>query len=460
MNAQPNGTRARSAGATVAALAVTTSAVLSIAAAAPGTAQAAGSSQAGAACDVTVYTPPEITSLALSPGRVDVRTAPRKVAVSVGATDDDAGVSSVQVVLASPKGPGGKQSYAAATLTRSAGTATNGTFSGTATVSRWVVPGAWTVQSLFATDAHGAVEFMQTADVVAKGWPSRLSVVSTPDVAPPALSSLVLSPAKADSRAKAAKVHVTAKAADNLSGVSFVGVSITRAGGKSTLPALLRRTGGTARAGTWTGDVVVPRWVGSARWSVEATVMDAAVNLRGYTTKAIAAKRWTSAVPVVSGTDALAPTLSAVTLAPTRVDVTGGGASIRATASARDALSGVVSGRVTWTSPSGQQSVTVELSRTSGTPQSGTWAGKAEVNACAESGTWTPSAEVTDLAGNVREYAAAQAAAFAPSLVVVGRDALAVPAPDSTPDTTGDPTATVPEQGTEPGDPQGGGDNG
>lgn len=107
-------------------------------------------------------------------------------------------------------------------------------------------------------------------------------------------------------------------------------------------------------------------------------------------------------------------------MSPLRVDVSGGPAEVSAAAPATDRQSAVVSAQVTWTSPSGLQSVSASLSRTKGTPVSGRWTGDAQVPMCAENGAWAASARGVDVAGNVKEYAAAEAAGWAKDLTVTG----------------------------------------
>ncbi|RZS90324.1 hypothetical protein EV189_2109 [Motilibacter rhizosphaerae] len=428
--------------------------------AAPAASAYAGEASAttAAACDLTAYTPPTITSLGTGPAALDVRSGPKDVSLTVGASDDDRGVSSVQVLLASPKGPGGKQSYAYATLRRTAGTALSGTFSGKATVARWVVPGAWSVESVIATDAGGAVAFLQESDLAAKGWPHQVDVTSTPDLVPPAATALTIAPVRVDTTRAVGRVHVTAQVADGLSGVLSASVELTPPGSSEpTVTGLLRRTSGTARKGVFSGDVVVPRWVGKGAWRAQALLVDGALNTRTYATRDLAANHWTSRVAVVSGTDAVAPTLSGVTATPATVDTRGGTATFSVSATARDALSGVASARVTWTSPSGQ-SVTADLQRASGSAQVGRWTGTGTLSVCSEAGAWKPSATVRDVAGNERVVTAGL-----PVLTVLGRDLSAAattppavggdPGTPDAPDTSGTPAAGDPQ-------PVWGGDNG
>ena len=279
-------------------------------------------------------------------------------------------------------------------------------------MARGVIPGAWQVRSVSASDVSGGSDYVSYDELGQRGWKRDLTVRSTPDLRKPAVTALSVTPAKVDTRGKAARVKVTAKATDNQSGVAFVAVELTRrtkgAMGTPATLVVLKRTSGTANNGSYVGYADIPRWVGTDSWLVSVDAMDAAMNQVEYANAAVAKKKWSRSVSVVSGNDTTMPALTSAVPSPTtikaaqRVDVTAGAA---------DAQSGVSSVMVTWQGDGG--SLTVPLTRTGGTPQDGTWTGKGNVFRCLSgSGVWTPTATVTDVAGNVRKYTAEEAGAL------------------------------------------------
>jgi hypothetical protein len=335
-----------------------------------------GAPAAAAVSCVKETTPPTITAFSFSPTAVDVRRGAKTVTIT-GAARDSGGVASMTAYFSSPRRADGKTSYASATLKLSKGTATNGTFSGRASVSRWGIPGSWTVQGVIATDRAGNSTYLSYADLKAKGWRRDLKVTSVADVTAPTLTSFTMSPVKVDTRTAAKRIKVTAKARDAQSGVLAIGVTLTRSkGARKTVTGGLVRSKGTVTNGIFTGYVTVPRWVGTAGWQASVSVFDAAFNTRSYSYAQLGAKRWTRTASVISGTDASLPVVTAEKFAPTTVDVRSAAKVVMATATAKDTGSGVAQVAVTWTSPSKRQSVTASLARRSGTALAGSWSGK------------------------------------------------------------------------------------
>ena len=161
-----------------------------------------------------------------------------------------------------------------------------------------------------------------------------------------------------------------------------------------------KRTAGTAKNGTWTGSVTVPRWVqkGTHAWTVQVSASDA---LNGSN------KTFANKFKVKSKTDATKPALKGLTYTPHSVDARTKNKTVAFTLKATDTLSGIAYAIVTIRSPSGLSS-SGYLSRHSGTPLKGTFTGKVVVPRCSEPGTWTVSVQIVDVAGNVSSYTPAQ----------------------------------------------------
>src|SRR5438067_1613622 len=96
-------------------------------------------------------TPPSVTGLTLNPTSVNVTTGPKSVLVTMTATDDLSGVKFVTVTFTSPNV--GQTQYAFLSL--SSGSATNGTFTGNATIPQYADNGTWNISSVFIGDNAG-----------------------------------------------------------------------------------------------------------------------------------------------------------------------------------------------------------------------------------------------------------------------------------------------------------------
>lgn len=111
-------------------------------------------------------------------------------------------------------------------------------------------------------------------------------------------------------------------------------------------------------------------------------------------------------LPIGSDQDVAAPVVTSFTLVPTAVNVTASAATIDATISATDDISGIGQLYMRFRSPSGNQNLTISFP-TSGS-LGGTFASSAIVETYRESGTWTLDAIVaTDQVGNSVSYGVA-----------------------------------------------------
>lgn len=367
---------------------------------------------------------PWVSSLQLSTGAVDVRSGAKTVTVTAKVADfaDTAahrsGVKTVTVQLMSPL-TGGIPSTATATLKLTGGTKMDGTWTGTATVNRWVKAGTWNVSSVTAADAAGNEQSyvdlpggMGGPTAIAAQdqtkWDRTLTVQSTPDTTPPALNGFGMTPVAVNTTAGTKTVVVTANVTDTQSGVQSVWVSIAGPKPGQGTGAVLTYN---APSKKWTGKAVVPRWVGNATWKVSVIAMDKAGNYASWADTVLAGKKWPSKLTVTSGTDTGKPSVSKFGFTPSSVNVATKNGVVTATVGAGDALSGVAQVKVTFTHRNakgvvdGQASGSLKL--VGGSAKSGTWSGKVVVPHCSVGGTWTASVQVTDAARNTTTLAPA-----------------------------------------------------
>jgi hypothetical protein len=232
--------------------------------------------------------PPQLQSFGFVPTTVDVSTGSLPVAVTLGVSDDLAGVDGLPAALqVTFKGPSGQQQQILSGFDPSTGFSQTsgdpqlGTWQGTVTVPQFSEAGTWVVESVLLRDAIGNEASLDTATLNAT-FSTALSVVSVPsDVSPPQLSSFSFVPAIVDTATASVPVTVTLGITDDVTGVD--GVPATLQVDFQSPSGLQRqivagfdagtgftRTSGNAVAGTWQGTVTVPQFSEPGTWRVDA----------------------------------------------------------------------------------------------------------------------------------------------------------------------------------------------
>ena len=401
----------------------------------PVAAQAAPIPTPPAVCNPT-YAPgdPTVTAFARTPAAVNVTGGNKLVTFTVTAKGTTKDVTTVSVNLQSPT-IGTVTRYAAASLRLKSGTKRNGVWTGTATIPRWTNKGTWKISSVTVSDKGGGFGYytptIPSGDHAWKpAWPKTLAVASTPDVTPPAVTSLTVSPKTVDTSSAPKKITVTAKIRDGQSGVSGAWVSgtVKISGRTYGATAFLVRKAGTAKNGTFVGTLTVPKWVGASThvWSLTAYVGDTMGNSLSLSTAALKQKHLAFSFRVKSRTDSSKPVVKSFAFTPKSVDARAANKTVAVTLGLADTMSGLASAQVTFLSPSGSYSASGSLTGKFGAT-SGTWKGKVTVGRCSEPGIWTLfSIVVTDVSGNRTTLTNAQAKArhFPTSLTVKALDAV------------------------------------
>lgn len=377
---------------------------------------------------------PVISSFAMSTTSLDVRTASKKLTLTLTAaetSDPVRGITSVQAELLSPS-----LSYqhpersAWVSFTRTAGTSTSGTWVGSTVIPRWTIPGTWRLLLLRLTDKGGGLTQYsdgQTSSTSGEwtwnaAWPTTFTVQSVADITKPRLKSFTFSPRSVDTRKRVRSVPITVRAADSQSGVGDVYVVFEHTtkipNGSSTIGY---STHLTKHGKLWKGALRVPMWVGSGihTWHPYVRVFDKATNSRSYSTASLHGRSEPTSLRVRSLTDKDSPTLTALTTTPGSVDVASAAGAVAITARAADQSSGAQAARVIATSPSGTQA-TKKLVRAAGPRTHARFRGILTIPQGAEPGRWTLHATITDLVGHSRSYSANRLASLGlPSAITV-----------------------------------------
>lgn len=209
-------------------------------------------------------TAPQLTGFTITPDSVDVDTAGAVVELSASVSDAGSGVGEVTLVLDSP-------TYAqerSCAATRTAGTASAGTWACSISLPEDVEGGAWTT-GMRLTDAKGNFVDLFEAELQAQGFPTHVQVTSpNADVTPPSISAFSFTPDSVDIAAGAANVTFSLTVSDVGSGVEATRVLLSAPSLQFAVTCDGALTSGTAASGTWTCSVQIPQFAETGEWVV------------------------------------------------------------------------------------------------------------------------------------------------------------------------------------------------
>jgi DUF971 family protein len=235
---------------------------------------------------------------------VDVRAGADSVVFTITATDDLSGVVNASMGFDSPSGA----QHRSCGLILVSGTAFSGTHSCTVQWPPMMEAGVWKWSYLAIGDAVGNGHYHWLAEAVANGWPTEITVQSTPDVTAPVVTGVTVDRTAVDVRAGADSVVFTITATDDLSGVVNASMGFDSPSGAQHRYCGLILVSGTAFSGTYSCTV---QWspmmeAGVWKWSYLA-IGDAVAN--GWPTE-ITVQSASPAPPII-------PVGSALQAAPT-----------------------------------------------------------------------------------------------------------------------------------------------
>lgn len=222
--------------------------------------------------------PPAIASLAVDAASVDVTAGLGSISVTGGFTDDVSGVAQWVVTFASPSGVQFAQARGNPGLLT--GTLTAGTFSGTGEVQQYAESGIWTATDIAIVDRAGN---HRSLDATAGGFPMSFTVISVPDVTPPSLVNVSISPLVVDVRTSEGLIGAETSLTDDVSGVGHWVITFTSPSGNQ-LAQVRGNNGlvsGTDLGGTFHGMTALPQFSESGWWtSNDMAIVDKAGNHR------------------------------------------------------------------------------------------------------------------------------------------------------------------------------------
>jgi hypothetical protein len=251
--------------------------------------------------------PPQLVSLGISPAQVDVTNADVVVSITAQITDNLAG-NAGEGYFSSPsqirfRSPSGNQ-FVDAILSgsqRMSGTALDGNYGYEMTIPRYAETGMWIVEYALLVDQVGNIKSEGVAELVARSLPVSFVVTGISDTTAPQLVRLGISPRSVDVSNSRAKIAVTAKITDDLSGNAGDGFSSSPSqirfrspSGGQFVDAILsgyERVNGTALDGNYAFEMSVPKHAETGVWRVESVLLvDQVGNMKNESATNLAAR--------------------------------------------------------------------------------------------------------------------------------------------------------------------------
>jgi hypothetical protein len=310
---------------------------------------------------------PLITDFTLTPAEVDVTSEDQLVKVTAHVDDNISGVSYVGVAAASP---GGKQGIST-TLARVGGTDNEADFAGTLRFHQYAAVGEWKITEVSLRDNANNYQPVDAAELRFYGLPNAVQVSGTEDIEAPVLTAFTLTPTEVDVRSGDQQVKVTAHVDDNLSGVSYVGVSAASPDGKQGISTTLARVGGSDQEAIFEGNLTFHQFAAAGEWQInQVSLRDNANNYRPVGPGELQEVGFPYAVQVKEP-DTTMPQLLELAIEPDEIDTAAEAQTVRLVAHIVDPSS-VNKAVFVFKSPSGQATVSGgQFIGISGTPLDG-----------------------------------------------------------------------------------------
>jgi len=348
-------------------------------------------------CDTAA---PVLTGFGFTPNSINTTSASQTVTCNMTLTDALSGVSNPTCAFTSADTLYRQSCTLAAPTT---GTPQNGTWSCVITFPRYSQSGIWTA-SVTAADAVGNGFF--PIDPSTLGFPSMLTVTSSPDLTAPALGAFSLSTAAVNVSTTAQNVTCTMPLTDALSGVNFASCQLSAPDSDQFASCgAVAPSSGTRNAGTFSCVLSIPHFADAGVWTTQVIAVDQVGNIATL-----------NPAPTVTVTsvpeDIVVPSLSSFDFNPKTISVGASAKPVVCTIGVADSPAGVASAScsfniTTFVPPADfviqQQSCTSSTPAT-GTRNSGTFQCTVNMPRYSAGGAWSSSASLTDLPGNTTSF--------------------------------------------------------
>ncbi len=298
---------------------------------------------------------PNLVALELAPANLDTRFGPDATTFTLRVTDNLSGFEVGEVTMHSESGAASRSSTFGAAV-RTYGIAIDGIYEFELVFPRYADEGTWQVSSVSISDRVGHERTYDAQELVAAGFGGlTVDVVSAPnpDTEAPELVDLSLTPATIDVSAGDQPVGFTAQVSDDLAGFAYGRLELASPSGTQHRAVSFGGNGTTDE--THEFDIAFLQYGEAGPWSVTSLwLTDAVGHVGTYTGADLIALGFPTTVDVASDPeDVTAPTLTEFEFGPPVVNVIEGDAGFEFSLRVTDDLSGLTSGRITLTSPTG-----------------------------------------------------------------------------------------------------------
>jgi hypothetical protein len=368
-------------------------------------------------CDVAA---PQLVGFSFSPAVIDVSAGPAGVTCDITLSD---ALSGVAEATCSFRAPGFLQVQSCTALAPSAGDRNNGVFSCTVDVPRYAESGTWRA-SMMTTDSAGNTLFVSDAELeFVLFLPVNLTVASTPDVMPPALTSFDFNPKTPDVSGGPVNVTCTAGVTDALAGVNRIGCFFQRPSDEFGYICLaFAPTTGDRNNGTFSCDVTVQQYSEAADWTAILLVYDEVENAAFFDSATLQGLSYPSTLAVTSSpSDGAVPVLTNFDFNPKMLDVASSPGLVTCSVEITDNPAGVDLVSCAFESPGLLKRVECfSTTPAVGSDTNGTFNCNFTIPQYSEGGAWKASLEIWDRVGNLlEEDAVTLAASLYPTDLVV-----------------------------------------
>jgi hypothetical protein len=343
-------------------------------------------------------TPPSLINLTVLPGTINVATGPQTVVLTFHITDDLSGFCTGSFSLSSPSGQNTCRIIDAASLI--SGDSKDGIYEITLTFPQSSETGLWSISAMQLKDEANNIRHPDTSLL------SGIQVISVmPDTTPPSLTGFDVVPDHINVFSGAQTVTCTLHIIDDMSGFNSGSLTLTSTSGDQSMSATIGANllkSGSANDGIYELVLTFPQTSETGLWHVSSLqLMDKANNTVNSDTSSLKGILVASESP-----DKNPPMLASFDVAPYLVNVYTGAQTVTCTLHITDDLSGFSSGSLTWSSPSGNQTMskTIDASRLkSGNANDGIYEYVLTFPQTSETGLWRVTAmELKDAADNKR----------------------------------------------------------
>lgn len=288
-------------------------------------------------------TPPQIMSLLIEPGSVDISNSSQEITVTARITDDLAGVDSAHVSFGSGLG-GSNYGVSFDAGKRISGSSTDGVYRQKISLPRYALGGTFSVFSCHVTDASGRSRNYTAQQLADLGFANSFTITGTSDQIAPEIVEFSINPGNVDISESSQTITVTARITDNLAGLNFASLTFSPPGNERSFSVnfdATKRISGTSLNGLYREQIILPRYTVAGTYTLSnCYVQDSSWRGQDYSAEQFASLGFANSFAVAGVSDRGGPVIKGLSISPSSVDITSSSQTITVTAEIEDDLSG------------------------------------------------------------------------------------------------------------------------